>query len=509
MKKKLTIQIYKYKIKQKYKNIFILLKKNAKYNDYTKFIFKKFIEICHKEKNNQIIILKKYLKKYFQQFQLKITIQKLNKLQKQKAIQNFLLYQRKQLFLIFISKLKQKKSFNKIKFHYNIYFIQKTYLSFFKNTAKILAEKSKTKKKIDDINEYYLVNLARKTIKKLYEFMLFSKEEKAKYYRRILIGKIFIKKLKIIHQEINNKYLFYRNLHLKKYYLRRFKRTIDLIQNNKIAKLKFISKFLLYWKKAVLINRKNKVNGILLLLSLLDNIKKKFEIKGLNIFMFKFKKLNAMMLQNEINELKIKKFKSYLIFKKKKNIFLSLKYNKIYRYIKGKRHFLLLLKCFKAMKMIKNMSIPLFLKIEEADKLYRKNTLKKIKLFFKITKNLIKKKYILINTFRTQILKAKLFKTLIINCRLNKINNDKIIRRFRKFFLLHNFFQMLKLHTLIVYRENKILTKVNEMFNIKVLRLKYKIFNLIKKNMLIEKFIKKREIKIKAKIFYAIKILSS
>jgi hypothetical protein len=68
---------------------------------------------------------------------------------------------------------------------------------------------------------------------------------------------------------------------------------------------------------------------------------------------------------------------------------------------------------------------------------------------------------------------------------------------------------MLKLHTLIVYRENKILTKVNRMFNIKALRLKYKIFYLLKKNMLIEQFIKKREIKIKAKVFYAIKILSS
>ena len=453
--------------------------------------------------------MKKYLKKYFQEFQLKIKIQKLNKLQKQISIQNFLLYQKKQLFLIFISKLKQNTSFNKIKLHYNIYFIQKNYVSFFKNIAKIITEKSKRKKKIHDINEYYLINLARKTIKTLYKYMLFSKEEKRKYYRRLLIGKIFIKKLKLIHQKINNKCLFYRNLHLKKYYLRRFKRTIDLIQNNKIAKLKFISKFLLLWKKAVLINRKNKVNGILLLLTILENIKKRFEIIGLNTFILKFKKLNAMILQNEINELKIQKFKSYLILKKKKNIFLSLKYNKIYRYIKGKRHFLLLLKCFKAMKMIKNMSIPLFLKIEEADKFYKKITLKKIKIFFKVLKNLIKKKYILINTFRTQILKAKLFKTLIINCRLNKINNDKIIRRFRKFFLLHNFFQMLKLHTLIVYRENKILTKVNRMFNIKALRLKYKIFYLLKKNMLIEQFIKKREIKIKAKVFYAIKILSS
>ena len=67
------------------------------------------------------------------------------------------------------------------------------------------------------------------------------------------------------------------------------KRTVDLIQNNRIAKLKFISKYILLWKKAVLINRRNKANGILLLLKHLEIIKENFEIKGLKTFFINFK----------------------------------------------------------------------------------------------------------------------------------------------------------------------------------------------------------------------------
>ena len=411
--------------------------------------------------------------------------------------------------MIYISKLKQRTNYKKISINYNIFFVKKIYISFFKNIAKIITEKSKKKKKIDDIDEYYLINLVRKTMKRLYKYMLFSKEKKNKFYRRILIGKILFKNLKIMNKQINNKYIFYRNLHLKKYYFKRLKRTVDLIQNNRIAKLKFISKYILLWKKAVLINRRNKANGILLLLKHLEIIKENFEIKGLKTFIINFKKYNAMILKYQINELKIQKFKSYRILKQKRNLFNSLKYNKICRYLIGKRHYLLILKCFKALKMMKNMSIPLFLKIEDAEKLYRKNSLKIIKIFFKILKTSIRKKKLLVNAFRIQILKAKLFKSLIIYSKNNKKNNEKIIRRFRIFFLKHNFFQMLKLHTLIIYRENKILSKVNQILNLKALRLKNSLFHILKKNMIIERFIRQRNLRLKAKVFYVLKILSS
>jgi hypothetical protein len=62
---------------------------------------------------------------------------------------------------------------------------------------------------------------------------------------------------------------FYRNFHLKKYFLGRWKRAHFLLKNLKIANLKFISKFIHKWKKAVMFSKNNKTYSIYLFDNLL------------------------------------------------------------------------------------------------------------------------------------------------------------------------------------------------------------------------------------------------
>lgn len=67
----------------------------------------------------------------------------------------------------------------------------------------------------------------------------------------------------------------YRNLHLKKYYIKRWKKTHNTLKNIKIANLKFISKFMLLWKINIMQNKKSKINSIYMIENIFMNILRK------------------------------------------------------------------------------------------------------------------------------------------------------------------------------------------------------------------------------------------
>jgi hypothetical protein len=150
----------------------------------------------------------------------------------------------------------------------------------------------RTKEQITDITEYYETKLKIRYFRKLQKYLDITEKEKGNYYRKRLIFKILrnnINEIKVkyyiyIAKIYNNrKVYFYRVLHLKKYYIKRWKRTIYILKNIKIARLKFISKFILIWRKSILHSNQNRLESAYKLEHILDYIKNKKVISYINV----------------------------------------------------------------------------------------------------------------------------------------------------------------------------------------------------------------------------------
>ena len=72
---------------------------------------------------------------------------------------------------------------------------------------------------------------------------------------------------------------FYRRLHLKKYYIHRWKRTMFGVKNIYIANVKFMSKFIFIWKVQILTNKKQRLNSVVKLWEVIERL----ELKKVNI----------------------------------------------------------------------------------------------------------------------------------------------------------------------------------------------------------------------------------
>ena len=239
-----------------------------------------------------------------------------------------------------VNHIKMKIKIKKIFSNYKILIIKQNYIVFFKQVAIAMQKRAVAKQKIAQMRQIYLVNLIKKSIKKWRKYTIYQNEKNAKLLRKKIIGKILINNLKnnLYEQRIIG--MNYNVILLRKYYFHRLRRTVQYLINDRIAKLKFISKYIFLWKEIANKIRINKYNGLVMLSQIYPKLQISYFIKMQKIFILKFKKRNIILLQNEINITKIENFKKYTIFKKKKNILLSIKYNYIINKV-NKKHNLL------------------------------------------------------------------------------------------------------------------------------------------------------------------------
>lgn len=481
MKKKYTLQLIDMQMRFNYLKVFNFLKKNVKFN-YKKIVFVKLKYAVQKSKT-ELFLKEKMFKDCFC---------KATKL--------------KNAFSIIRLQTKQKTARRNIAMSYNIHFVQKNYIQFFKNCCIMLSHKGRRMQKFKKIEEYYLINLAKKTLKALYVNMLSSQYQKMISIRKFLISKIFFQNLKELYYFNKNKTLYYRILHLKKYYFGRLRRTLKLEKLNLLARVKFLSKFWLLWTKAILINRKSRIEGIYLFNKVLYKLYLKINFLLKHFFFSQIKKKYFSVLKGEVNTIKMIKFQRYKCRKTKMMVFRELRNHKKVNIHLRKKEFKLKKNIIQVMKFIKDISIPIYLKEEEADAKLRQKMIKKyFKIFFLYLKKQVKITKRKIIFFRT----LRIWRFLVRFTANSKRKNNKIITAFRRYFLLYNFFEMMKMNSLIVYRENKILAKIQK----KIARMRktylYWAVYSLKLNMLCEKYIKMRKLKIKIKIFYALKMMSN
>jgi hypothetical protein len=357
------------------------------------------------------------------------------------------------------------------------------------------------------MNQIYLINLVRRAIKTWVKYTKYKNELNAKLLRRKLIGKIFINNLKNNLYEQRAIGMNYNVILLKKYYFHRLRRTVHYVINCRIAKLKFVSKYIFLWKEIANTVRKRKYNGLFLLTQIYPKLQISYYLKMKEIFFLKFKKKNIILLQNEINDTKIYNFQNYTLYKKKKCIFNEIKYNYIINKTQKKHNILLKKNIFELIKQNKNKGMSKELKEYEADKLYIKHMMNLIKMCLNNWRYLSNETSIKVNEMRNRIYKRKIFNYLRTFRFKNKKRNLKISIKFRTYFLYYYFFQMMKNHTKIMKRENQIIKGVQRLINENELDYKYWAFQSLYNNMLVEKFIKEKNLRLKTKIFYMLKMI--
>ena len=432
------------------------------------------------------------------------------KIQKEQYIisQNKLkIFYLKQNYKVLINHIKNKIKIKKIFYKYKIYMTKQNYIIFFKQVAISMQNRAAYKKKCEQISQLYLINLVKRAIKKWYKFTKYKNDLNAILLRRKIIGKILINNLKNNLYEQRMIGVNYNNILLKKYYFHRLRRTVHYMINSKIAKLKFISKYIFLWKNIAKKLRINKYNGFIILSGLLPKLQISYYIKMEKIFFYKLKKRNIYLLQNEINNNKINNFKKYIIYKNKKNIFYKIKINRIINKIE-KKHILLTKKnAYNIIKNNKNKSMPKELREKEADKLYIKHMRNVIKKCLNNWRYLSNETIIKANEMKNKIYKKKILNYLRAFRFINKKRDLKISIKFRTYFLYYYFFQMLKKHTKIMKRENKIIKGVQRLINENELDYKYWAFKSLYNNFLVENFIKQKNLRLKTKIFYSLKMV--
>ena len=517
-KKELTKKLVLFQIKQKQKSIFNLFKKNKEcpHKLYKKCTFKRFKTSCEYSKQ-QIILKNNMFNNMFCKFLygkcgiISIKHYLLNrKIQKEQNKINYnkiKLFNYKQNYKIFINRIKNRIKLKKILFKYKSYIIKQNYIIFFKQVAISMQKRALLKQKIGNMRQIYLINLIKRAIKNWKKYTKYKNELNAKLLRRKIIGKIFINNLKNNLYEQRTIGMNYHVILLRKYYFHRLRRTVHYIINYRIAKLKFISKYIFLWKEISNKLRVNKYNGLVILSQIYPKLQISYFYKMKKLFFFKFKKRNIFLLQNEINNTKIHNFQNYITMKKKKNIFSEIKYNYIINKTRKKHILLAKKKVFTLIKLNKNKGMSKELKEYEADKLYIKHMKKVIKKCLNNWRYLSNETTIKVNEMRNRIYKKKILNFLRAFRFKNKKRDLKISIKFRTYFLYYYFFQMLKHHTKIMKREKRIINGVQRLINENELDYKYWAFQSLYNNMLVEKFIKEKNLRLKTKIFYALKMI--
>ena len=413
----------------------------------------------------------------------------------------------KKNFKFFIEQIKQKIKIKNIFFKYNNYIVKQNYIIFFKQIAISMSKRAAFRQKIEKAQQIYLINLVKNSIKKWILYTKYQNEKNAKLIRRKIIGKIFINNLKNNLYEQRAIGMNYYVILLRKYYFHRLRRAVHYIINSRIAKLKFISKYIFLWKEIAKKTRENKFNGLIMLSQIYPKLLISYNIKMQKIFILKFKKRNILLLQNEINNTKIQNFHHYIYLKKMKTIFYQIKYNYIINKLQKRQNLSAKKKAYILIKENKNKGKPKQLKENEADKLYIKHMKNIIKKCLNNWRYLSNETTIKVNEMKNKIYKKKIFNFLRTFRFINKKRNLKISIKFRTYFLYYYFFLMLKKHTKIMKRENIILKGVQRLINENELDYKYWAFRSIYNNMLVEQFVKQKNLRLKTKIFYLLKMI--
>ena len=507
-----------FQIRQKQRLIFNYLKKNKIFskNLLKKCAFKRLIFACKYSqeqimiKNNLfnnnfcnllyskcgIILLKHFvLNKKITQEENKINVGK------QKII-NY-----KKNFPFFKTIIIKKLKINKILHKYNIYKIHQIHILFFKNIAINMQKRALCKQKKEQANNFYASNLVKKSIKLWKLNYKIKKDKNNKLLRRKIIGKIFINNLKNHLDEQRLIGMKYRCILLKKYYFYRLQRTVHYLINNKIAKLKFISKFIFLWKEIAKKIRVNKYNGLNILVEIFPHLQLSYFFKMKKIFMLKFKQKNICLIQNEIISTKIANFQNKTQYILKRKIFLEIKYNYIIRKISKKKNISQKRKIFSLIKANKNKGMSKELKQFEADKLYIKHMKNLIKKCINNWHFLSNETTIKINEMKNHIYKKNIFEFLKKFGYKNKKIELKLSTKFRTYFLYYYFFEMMKKYNKIIKRENMIIKGVQRLINENELDYKYWAFKSLYNNFLVENFIKQKNLRLKTKIFYSLKMV--
>ena len=462
---------------------FKILLKNKKASYYKLIVLKRLIKGVKKSKEelaSKIFMFNHYIQKSFQikdslihlKFKAQNSPIKLSNDKKEELI----LYQKKNHYRRFFDILKENKAIKDISVHYNVCFVKKIYISFFKKVCITLGNKAKETKQLNDAEEIYLFNLARKAIRRLY---------KNKIENKIL-------------KEENQQSLYYRQLHLKKYYFKRLHRTAHLVATNRLARLKFISKYILKWTEAVMINKKNRIQGVKLLIKEFELIYNEKLIKNITFFYFRLQQIYKVKLNQEILKIKLLKFTKYRNTKVKHKSIIHLRYNAIFNYLEKKHNYFLKKKSILGLKVHKKHKDVIKSKQGEQLNLVRLYT--KIKMWFK---------YMRVQSIRKKYLKRRILHYLFISVYRININDNERADKFRRLYLCYNCFNMLKVNYLISYRENKILEKAHEMIIKRRRRLLFLSMLGLYKNKEINLFVRRRELRIITKVFYALKMLTT
>ena len=200
-----------------------------------------------------IISLKHFLlNKKISKEENKITYKKIN------------LFNKKNNFNFFLKEIKQKIKIKKIVFKYNNYILNQNYIIFFKSIAISMQQRALYNQKNLQAKNFYLFNLIKHGFYLWKKKYINKKEITNKKLRRKVIGKILINNLRNNLLEQKKLGMNYHCLLLKKYYFNRLRRTTHYLIYNRIAKLKFVSKYIFLWKEIANKIRINKFNGLLL-----------------------------------------------------------------------------------------------------------------------------------------------------------------------------------------------------------------------------------------------------
>ena len=462
---------------------FKLLLKNKNASYYKLIILKRLIKGVNRSKEelaSKICMFTHYIQRSFQikdsLIHLKNKAQnsalKLYNDKKDKLIQ----YQKNNHYRRYFDIVKQNKVIKGISVHYNVCFVKKIYISFFKKVCITLGNKAKETKQLNDAEEIYLYKLARKAIRQLYTNSIESKQLK----------------------EENQRSLYYRQLHLKKYYFKRLHRTAHLVAMNRLARLKLISKYILKWTEAVMINKKNRIKGVKLLIKEFELIYNEKLIKNITYFYFRLQQIYKVKLNQEILKIKLLKFTKYRNAKIKHKSLMHLRYNAIFNYLEKKRNYFLKKKSILGLKVHQKHKDVIKSKQGEQLNLVRLYT--KIKMWFKFMR---------VQSIRKKYLKRSILHYLFVSVYKINIANYERADKFRRLYLCYNCVNMLKVNYLISYREKKILEKAQMMIMKRRRKLLFLSMLGLYKNKEINLFVRRRQLRIITKVFYALKMLTT
>jgi hypothetical protein len=300
-KKELTKKIIMFQIKYKQRSIFNVLKQNKELPNklYKKFTFNKFKISCGfiKQQNliknnmfNNMFCKFLYAKCGIIAFKHHILNKKIQKEQNKINNNKIRVFNYRHNYKAFINHIKNRIKIKKILFKYKTYIIKQNYIIFFKQVAISMQKSAAYKQKIGQMRQIYLINLIKRAIKNWKKYTQYKNELNAKLLRRKVIGKILINNLKSHLYEQRIIGMNYNAILLRKYYFNRLRRTVHYIINYRIARLKFISKYIFLWREISKKTRISKYNGFLLLFQIYPKLQISYFFKMQKLFFFKFKK---------------------------------------------------------------------------------------------------------------------------------------------------------------------------------------------------------------------------